>query len=93
MSFFRYDSRGKDIAIERIKRSLHEGFLVRREVPTIQWFPQAHRISTFSTAPCCFGALDILHVSAALFLRADGFLTFDGNQRVLAKSEGLQVEP
>jgi hypothetical protein len=83
----------KRAASERIKRGLHEGFLLRREVPTSQWFPQAHRVSEFSSAARGFGALDILHVAAALVLRADGFLSFDGNQLVLAKGEGLQVEP
>jgi hypothetical protein len=83
----------KRAASERIKRGLHEGFLLRREVPTSQWFPQAQRVSEFSSAARGFGALDILHVAAALVLRADGFLSFDGNQLVLAKGEGLQVEP
>jgi len=77
----------------RLNRGLKEGFLLRREVPINQWFPQAHRLSEFNHAARGFGALDILHVSAALILHADGFLSFDGNQRVLAKGEGLQVEP
>ena len=34
---------------------------------------------------------DILHVAAALVLRADEFLTFDANQKKLAESEGLAV--
>jgi predicted nucleic acid-binding protein len=34
---------------------------------------------------------DILHVATALHLGSDEFLTFDGNQKKLAKSEGLVV--
>ena len=80
-------------SIQRFRRALHEGFIQRREVPVAQWFPQAHRISTFSEEPRGFGALDILHVSAALYLEADGFLSFDEPQIILAKSEGFKTEP
>jgi len=38
-------------------------------------------------------AYDILHVAAALRLGATEFLSFDGNQRKLAKSVGLKVRP
>lgn len=34
---------------------------------------------------------DILHVATALQLGMDTFLTFDGNQRILAEAEGLVV--
>jgi len=37
-------------------------------------------------------AFDILHVAAALHLRADLFLTFDTRQRTLAAAEGLRIE-
>jgi predicted nucleic acid-binding protein len=80
-------------AIQRFRRSMHEGFFLRREVPVNQWFPQAHRVSEFSDERRGFGALDILHISAALYLGADGFLSFDEAQRVLATSEGFRVAP
>jgi predicted nucleic acid-binding protein len=35
---------------------------------------------------------DILHVATALHLGADGFLTFDANQKKLAQAEGLVVQ-
>jgi len=38
-------------------------------------------------------AYDILHVAAALRLGAQEFLTFDANQRKLAKAAGLKVRP
>ena len=34
---------------------------------------------------------DILHVAAALKMGAEEFLTFDGNQKKLAESEGLHL--
>jgi len=36
-------------------------------------------------------AFDILHVAAALHLRAEIFLTFDKKQQTLAKSQGLKT--
>lgn len=38
-------------------------------------------------------AFDILHVATALHLEAEGFLTFDVNQRKLAAAEKLIVRP
>lgn len=80
-------------AIQRFRRAVHEGFFLRREIPVNQWFPQAHRLSEFSNERRGFGALDVLHVSAALYLGADGFLSFDEPQKILARSEGFKVEP
>ncbi len=37
--------------------------------------------------------VDILHVATALVLKAEQFLTFDGNQRKLAQAEGMKAEP
>lgn len=34
---------------------------------------------------------DILHVASALIVKANRFLTFDENQKKLAKAEGLVV--
>ncbi len=80
-------------AIQRFRRAQHEGFFLRRDIPVSQWFPQAHRVSEFSAVSRGFGALDVLHVSAALYLRADGFLSFDEPQKFLARSEGFTVLP
>lgn len=80
-------------ALKRITHALHEGFLLRREVSPHQWFPQAHRISGHDTHESAARALDILHIAAAVVLRAKGFLSFDERQRELAKAEGLKVMP
>jgi hypothetical protein len=42
---------------------------------------------------CLSRALDVLHVAAAVILKAKGVLTFDKHQRELAKVEGLEVAP
>ena len=53
----------------------------------------AKRITAFSTASGGHRAFDILHVAAALQMKADLFLSFDANQRKLAEKEGLAVGP
>ena len=52
---------------------------------------EAQRLSTTHTVTGGHRGFDILHVAAALHLKADRFLTFDGNQRKLAGAEGLRV--
>ena len=56
-------------------------------------YPESHRLVThhFRRAPS--GTLDILHIAAALILRADTFLTFDKRQAKLAAAAGLTVAP
>jgi len=46
-----------------------------------------------ATTGCVCRALDVLHVAAAVILKAKGVLTFDKHQRELAKVEGLEVAP
>lgn len=52
---------------------------------------EAKRISATHTLNGGHRAFDILHVASALHLRAAEFLTFDTNQKKLAKAEGLNV--
>lgn len=51
----------------------------------------AKRISASRSLKGGHRSFDILHVAAALQLKATDFLTFDGNQKKLAKAEGLHV--
>lgn len=52
---------------------------------------EAKRLSSTHTLRRGHRSFDILHVAAALHLRATQFLTFDTNQTRLAKAEGLSV--
>jgi predicted nucleic acid-binding protein len=54
---------------------------------------QARRISAKHTPAGGHRAFDILHVAAAVAMEADAFLSFDLNQRELAKAEGLKLLP
>jgi len=56
-------------------------------------FEEARRIAHSRTATEGHRSLDILHVAAALVSEAEELLTFDDQQRKLAKAEGLRVKP
>jgi predicted nucleic acid-binding protein len=53
----------------------------------------AEKLSARHTPTGGHRALDVIHVATALHLKAREFLTFDGNQAVLAKAVGLKVKP
>lgn len=80
-------------ALEGIQRALLEGIIVRRNVAEHHLFTAAARLSQHHTVSATFGALDILHVAAALHLGAARFLSFDHRQRQLAEAEGLEIWP
>jgi predicted nucleic acid-binding protein len=54
---------------------------------------RARSLSAKHTATAGHRSMDILQVAAALELGADHFLSFDVNQRKLAKVEGLKLNP
>lgn len=56
-----------------------------------QSFDRARQLSLQTTARLGTRTADILHVAAALELKADAFYTFDRQQRKLAQSVGLKV--
>lgn len=79
--------------IEKMKRAILEGLIVVREVPVRRLYPAAVRLSQHHCTTAGYGAMDIIHVAAALDMRADVLLTFDHQQGTLAKAEGLRVMP
>lgn len=52
---------------------------------------EAKRLSAMHTLSQGHRGFDILHVAAALRMKATRFLSFDANQRKLAEAEGLEV--
>ena len=54
-------------------------------------FDTAKRISLKHTGGIGSRPLDVLHVAAALAMRAEALLSFDGNQRKLGKAAGLRA--
>jgi predicted nucleic acid-binding protein len=81
------------VAQHGLLRARMEALLVRRETPAHRLYPEAHRLVTHHSARAAYGALDILHVAAALILRAGTLLTFDKQQAALARAAGLRTAP
>lgn len=64
------------------------------EVVSVDWADVhqiAERLSATYTEQSGHRLADIVHVATALHLGAGEFLTFDGNQKLLAKAEGMKV--
>ncbi len=68
-----------------------QGRLVVESCNLADVLDEASRISATHTLKGGHRAFDIMHVAGALNLRATEFLTFDANQKKLAKAEGLHV--
>ncbi len=82
---------------ERIIRALEQnvaaGSLTLREVDWSQVQSMAEKLSKQYALRHGARLLDLLHVATALFLKAADFLSFDGVQRKVARSEGLRAMP
>lgn len=57
-----------------------------------QIFERAHQLSRQTTARLGNRTADLLHVAAALELKAQRLYSFDQNQRELAESVGLTLQ-
>ena len=69
------------------------GRLILTQINLASAIGEARRLSMRYTQSQGHRAFDILHIGAALGLRATTFLSFDERQRKLAKAEGLFVKP
>jgi predicted nucleic acid-binding protein len=67
------------------------GRLQRQTCNLAEVVDQAKRLSATYTLTGGHRGFDILHVAAALVVKAQQLLTFDGNQKKLAEAEGLVV--
>ena len=74
-----------------LESDLEAGALQIVEADWREVFRTAERLSDAFTASEGHRTLDILHVATALHFGARDFLTFDANQRKLARAEGLNV--
>jgi len=80
-------------ALADIESDLVQGILIATPLASDLHWEQCRRISATQTLTTGSRAYDITHVAAAVVLRADTFLSFDGRQRTLAGSVGLNVVP
>jgi predicted nucleic acid-binding protein len=75
-----------------IQKDLAAGVYATQPVSAMV-FDSAKRISLKYTAGIGSRSLDVLHVAAALAMSAEVLLSFDDNQRKLAKAAGLRAAP
>jgi predicted nucleic acid-binding protein len=76
-------------SLAALDSDLRQGILVEAPWPET-CFATAGRLADRTTARLGCRSLDLLHVAAALDLRAKRFLTFDKRQRSLALAGGLR---
>jgi predicted nucleic acid-binding protein len=62
-------------------------------VPAAALFPKAAELADRHSARLGTRSLDLMHVAAALLLKAEVFLSFDERQRKAARAEGLKIKP
>lgn len=79
-------------SIEVFERNLHSGAFQLVPLPE-QLFGRARELSRRTTHRLGTRAADLLHVAAALELGSDSFLSFDRQQRKLAQSVKLKLNP
>ena len=72
---------------------LAKGIFTIRPVPAATLYPKAIELAECHSATLGTRSLDLMHVAAALILKADLFLSFDERQRKSAEAEGLQIGP
>ena len=75
----------------QFESAIQRGRLLQTSCNLAGVLDEATRLSATHTLTGGHRAFDVLHVAAALALGANQFLTFDGNQKILAESEGLKV--
>ncbi len=71
--------------------AIDHGRLVVRSCNLADVIDEATRLSMIHTLTRGHRGLDILHVAAALCMKATRFLTFNSNQKELAEAEGVLV--
>ena len=80
-------------ALADIEGDLVQGILIAAPLSSELHWDECRRISTTHTLATGSRDYDITHVAAAVLLKAETFLSFDGRQRTLAGLVGLCVAP
>lgn len=72
---------------------LAKGIFSIHPVPATALYQKAIELSERHSPTFGTRSLDLMHVAAALILKADLFLSFDERQRKTAEKEGLKIGP
>jgi predicted nucleic acid-binding protein len=86
-----FSKKRADAMIDQLDQNVVDGFFAVAPVDWADIYSLAERFSLKHTFERGHRTADILHVVAALHLKAKTFLSFDTNQIILAKKEGLKV--
>ena len=79
------------IILADFEADLTSGALLIANCNLAEVMTEAKRLSAAYVPSGGHRAFDILHVAAAVHVEATQFLSFDNNQRILAKAAGLKV--
>ena len=82
-----------DAIFRQVADDESNAILVRQHLDSISHFSKARELSKKFTPQFHTRSLDILHVAAALLIKASAFGSFDVRQRQLAVAAGVRVFP
>jgi predicted nucleic acid-binding protein len=82
-----------DAILRQIDADESDGILRRYLLASTEHYAKARELSKRHTPQLSCRSLDILHVAAALLLKAEEFASFDDRQRQLAEKAGLKLLP
>jgi predicted nucleic acid-binding protein len=82
-----------DAIFRQLAEDEAHGIFFRPPLQSAEHFARARELSRKFTPEISARSLDILHVAAALVLKASELASFDEKQRLLARKAGLKVIP
>lgn len=86
-----FSKKTADEMLDQLDGNIVNGVFIVAPVDWMDVYSLAERLSVKHTFRNGHRTMDVLHIAAALHLKMKTFLTFDQNQRVLAKKEGLRI--
>jgi predicted nucleic acid-binding protein len=95
LAVFRNEITATDAALKKrlFLEDLANGIFTITPVPASALFAKSIELANRHSANLGTRSLDLMHVAAALLLKAETFFSFDERQRKAAKAEGLKVKP
>ena len=93
LKVFRKEASAESVAasLKLLDNDLSSGVLIRPELNWFDVFRRAEGLSEAHSRRLGCRSLDVLHVSSALILKAEDFVTFDDRQAAIAKQAGLKI--
>ena len=94
LAVFRGELTAGDAALKKrlFQEDVANGIFAITPVPASRLFAKAMELADRHSARLGTRSLDLMHVAAAVLLKANTFLSFDERQRKAAMAEGLNVE-